>query len=153
MLKKQLLCYSLLVVISTESFAQNDNFDINLYKSVEKTRKEKQATIKDYNNLAGTYWVIENPQAVEIFWGLMFLENNTVVVFLVLSQAYLDETCSSSYTIISINGSSKYNVMNDMLTIGNQFSCYLENSSLFVKDNMSYDGYIKYKLLEKFVCE
>jgi hypothetical protein len=114
---------------------------------------ERQERIKSFNDLPGTYWIIEDLITDPFLGrldalGFIFLGNNIV---LVIKARPINSSDGFRLLILqSIAYVKKYEIIGNKIVISqNMLSGYLENSNMFFGSEAF--GYAKYKLEGNFI--
>jgi len=168
-----MLTLILLILIIQNSFSQNIliieneiefNYFISIKNSIEEKKIEEQQKILSYDDLPGTFWVMDEPVVIDeanyFFLGYIFLEDNWILEVKVTDRTplikYMGNILQLPYRnlyIIPVFRAMKYEIINGKIIYDNEIFAYLEDTNLYIYSiiNEEFDeGYKKYRLEASF---
>jgi len=128
---------------------------LTIFRDRDDNLRIEQSRIFNYEDLSGTFWVIEDPYIIEntkyFSQGYIFLNNNILIVVDISHGSMIDALEDLSLLpmlyISFINVAIIYSVTNGNIVINGEIFGYLDNSILYVNTR---NVYRKYRLERRF---
>jgi len=172
-MRNKVFMLTLILLIIQNSFSQDIliikneiefNYFISVKNSIEENRIEDQQKILSYDDLPGTFWVMDEPVVIDevnyFFKGYIFLEDNWILEVKVVDRTplikYMGNILQLPYRnlyIIPILRAMKYEIINGKIIYDNEIFAYLEDTNLYIYSiiNEEFDvDYKKYRLETSF---
>jgi hypothetical protein len=125
---------------------------LEMIKIADQLRNAKQLEINGYDDLPGTFWIIDDPKtdpwSKTSSYAFVFLDNNRVLV-MTINIRDIDETNNKfRYFILGMQSLVEYKIENDKMIIFPKLECYIKNHHIYI-GHADY-GFVKYNLESTF---